>query len=299
MELWIVYVMTVDVLHYKGKVKWKFLLFHKGDTAFCACINRHRILWNWLCLVIKSKLLILGTVKKRIKNEIFPKEATAFTACINRHIILHRTLWNWLCLVIKSNKSYWSSEHHHKEPRMQHVTERMNLSVFNCVPDSQHWLSCIPKWKLENLIKKQFKYFVNRTTQYTEWKINDRICATYLLTSNCHLFLTFLGGDGPDKQFSNLPSRALTRPFMLYKAKYDLMKPIVQCTSCTYIPSSSSIFQAAIDQTNNLAIYILTLWRGRQWFARLAKQTQSFSVPHVLFLKLFRTRWYLQTINRF
>ncbi len=164
--------MTVDVLHYKGKVKWKFLLFHKLDTAFCVCINRHRILWNWLCLVIKSKLLILGTVNTT-KND----------------------------------------------HECQHVTERMNMFVifWASMPDGQHLLSCIPKWKLENLIKKQFKYVVNRTTQYTEWMINVRIGATHLLTS----------------QFNNLLSYALTRSSMLYEAKYDWLKPIVNCIPST------------------------------------------------------------------
>ncbi len=81
------YVMTVDVLHYRRKVK--------------------------------SNL------------EIFPKEATAFTACINRNIILHRTLGNWLCVVIKSKLLVLGTVNTTiNDHECQHVTERMNLSVF-------------------------------------------------------------------------------------------------------------------------------------------------------------------------
>ncbi len=216
------YVRTVDSLHYKGTEKWKFLLFHKEATAFTACINRHIILhgtlWNWLCLVIKSKLLVLRTIN----------------TTINDH-------------------------------ECQHVTERMNMFVvyWASVPDGQYLLSCIPKWKLENLIKKQFKYVDNRTTQYTEGKINGRICATYLLTS----------------QFRNQHSHALTQSSMLYEAKYDWLKPIVNC-----IPSTLSSRFLGHDepckQIVDFHFHALKLWttkfiRQKMEFIKMASKTQK------------------------
>ncbi len=159
--------------------------------------------------------------KVKSKLEIFPKEATAFTACINRHIILHRTIWNWLCVLIKSKLVVLGTVNNTtiNDHECQHVTERTDLFVifWASMTGGQNLLSCIPKWTLENLIKKQFKYVVNRTTQYTEEKINGRICAAHLLTS----------------QFNNLLSYVLTWSAMHNEAKYDWLKPIDQC-----IPSS-------------------------------------------------------------
>ncbi len=88
---------------------------------------------------------------------IFHKEVAAFTVCIDQQIILHRILWNWLCLVIKLKLSILGTVNTAKnDHECQHVTERMDLFVifWASMTGGEHLLSCIPKWKLENLIKK-------------------------------------------------------------------------------------------------------------------------------------------------